>query len=68
MFGRGKFNPGVIIEPKPEFRFDPADQEKLTEFKSMIWPTVEKMNAYAPQHSRLFKEVSTVLQMVLATP
>ena len=37
MFGRGRFNPGVIIEPKPEFAFDPEDEEKLAEFRNMIW-------------------------------
>ncbi|KIP01948.1 hypothetical protein PHLGIDRAFT_319891 [Phlebiopsis gigantea 11061_1 CR5-6] len=61
MFGRGKFTTGVIVEPKPEFRFDPVDHAKLAEFKSLIWPTVEKMNSYAPQHSRLFKEMVMVV-------
>jgi hypothetical protein len=75
MFGRGKFNVGVVIEPKPQYAFDPSDKEKLTDFRNKIWyvsvqytvqlsltpcnrPTVERMNEYAPQHSRLFKEVS----------
>ncbi|KAF9649184.1 acetyl-CoA synthetase-like protein [Thelephora ganbajun] len=60
MFGRGRFNPGVIIDPKPEFAFDPEDKEKLAEFRNKIWPTVERMNEYAPQHSRLFKEMILV--------
>ena len=37
MFGRGRFNPGVIIDPKPEFVFDPEDQEKLAEFRNKVW-------------------------------
>jgi len=37
MFGRGRFNAGAIIDPKPEFAFDPEDQEKLAEFRNMIW-------------------------------
>lgn len=37
MFGCGRFNPGVIIDPKPEFAFDPEDQEKLAEFRNKIW-------------------------------
>ena len=37
MFGRGRFNPGVIIDPKPEFAFDPEDQEKLAEFRNTVW-------------------------------
>ncbi|KAJ3522383.1 hypothetical protein NM688_g8882 [Phlebia brevispora] len=60
MFGRGRFNVGVVIEPKPEYRFDPADEQKLIEFRKAIAPTVEKMNEYAPQHSRLFQEMIVV--------
>ncbi|KAH9931804.1 uncharacterized protein B0H18DRAFT_1093226 [Fomitopsis serialis] len=60
MFGRGHFQAGVIVDPKPEFMFDPSDQDKLAEYRNLIWPTVEKMNAFAPQHSRLFKEMIIV--------
>ncbi|EIN04342.1 acetyl-CoA synthetase-like protein [Punctularia strigosozonata HHB-11173 SS5] len=60
MFGRGRFQNGVIILPKPEHSFDPANQELLIAFRNAIWPTVEQMNAYAPQHSRLFKEMILV--------
>ncbi|KAF8216298.1 hypothetical protein K438DRAFT_1796975 [Mycena galopus ATCC 62051] len=62
MFGRGRFQAGVIVDPKPEFKFDPADPVKLAEFRNKIWPTVVKMNAFAPQHSRLFKEMILVAQ------
>ena len=37
MFGRGQFNPGVIIDPKPEFAVDPEDQEGLAEFRNKVW-------------------------------
>ncbi|KAF7374105.1 Acetyl-CoA synthetase-like protein [Mycena sanguinolenta] len=60
MFGRGRFNAGVLVDPKPEFKFDPADQVKLADFRNKIWPTVVKMNDFAPQHSRLFKEMIVV--------
>ncbi|KAH8114663.1 acetyl-CoA synthetase-like protein [Phellopilus nigrolimitatus] len=60
MFGRGRFNAGVIVDPKPEFKFDPNDTKALSEFRQKIWPTVEQMNEYAPQHSRLFKEMIIV--------
>ncbi|EIW79977.1 acetyl-CoA synthetase-like protein [Coniophora puteana RWD-64-598 SS2] len=60
MFGRGKFQAGVIIDPTPNASFDPTDEVKLAEFRNVIWPTVEAMNAYAPQHSRLFKEMIIV--------
>ncbi|KAI0298355.1 acetyl-CoA synthetase-like protein [Multifurca ochricompacta] len=61
MFGRGKFQNGVLIDPRPQFAFDPKDEMKLEAFRKLIWPTVERLNAYAPQHSRLFKEVRTVV-------
>ncbi|KAI0734153.1 hypothetical protein C8Q72DRAFT_770789 [Fomitopsis betulina] len=60
MFGRGRLQVGVIIEPKPEYSFDPSDEVKLAEFRNKVWPTVLKMNAFAPQHSRLFKEMILV--------
>ncbi|KAK7472181.1 hypothetical protein VKT23_000303 [Stygiomarasmius scandens] len=60
MFGHGKFQAGILVEPIPEEQFDPRDQQKLGEFRNKIWPTVEKMNAFAPQHSRIFKEMILV--------
>ncbi|THU97197.1 acetyl-CoA synthetase-like protein [Dendrothele bispora CBS 962.96] len=60
MFGRGKFQAGIIVEPTKEEQFDPRDDVKLSEFRNKIWPTVEKMNAFAPQHSRIFKEMILV--------
>ncbi|KAF7355647.1 Acetyl-CoA synthetase-like protein [Mycena sanguinolenta] len=60
MFGRGRLQAGVIVDPKPNHKFDPSDPLKLAEFRNAIWPTVEKMNAFAPQHSRLFKEMILV--------
>lgn len=57
MFGRGRFQAGMIIDPKPEFRFEPNDLGKLASFRNEIWPIVKKLNDYAPQHSRLFKEM-----------
>lgn len=57
MFGRGRFNAGVVIEPTPEWTVDPRDEVAVAEFRNKIWPTVEEMNKYAPQHSRIFKEV-----------
>lgn len=37
MFGRGKFQNGILIEPKKEFQFDPRDEAKLVEFRNLIW-------------------------------
>ncbi|KAK0499795.1 hypothetical protein EDD18DRAFT_1442304 [Armillaria luteobubalina] len=60
MFGRGKPQVGVLIEPGPQFSFNPVDKSKLAEFRNLIWPTVKKINQIAPQHSRLFKEMIIV--------
>ncbi|TFK52863.1 acetyl-CoA synthetase-like protein [Heliocybe sulcata] len=60
MFGRGRFNAGVLIDPRPAYRFDSSDVNQLTTFRNLIWPTVELMNQYAPQHSRIFKEMILV--------
>ncbi|KAI0085552.1 hypothetical protein BDY19DRAFT_1020953 [Irpex rosettiformis] len=60
MFGRGRINAGVLVDPILEFKFDPRDKDKLAAFRNAIWPTVERMNRYAPQHSRVFKEMILV--------
>ena len=37
MFGRGRFNAGVIVDPRQDFVFDPADQGMLIDFRNKIW-------------------------------
>lgn len=37
MFGRGRFQNGVLIEPEPEFAFDSSNVRKLEEFRNLIW-------------------------------
>ncbi len=37
MFGRGQFQAGVLVEPKPQFALDPADETKLANFRNLIW-------------------------------
>ncbi|KAJ7648072.1 hypothetical protein FB45DRAFT_1052438 [Roridomyces roridus] len=58
MFGRGQFNAGVLVFPTEAF--DPADEERVVEFREKIWPTVERTNKIAPTHSRIFKEMILV--------
>ncbi|KAJ7607406.1 hypothetical protein FB45DRAFT_948237 [Roridomyces roridus] len=58
MFGRGHFHAGVLMFPAEPF--DPADQDKVVEFRRSIWPTIEQANRYAPTHSRMFKEMILV--------
>jgi long-subunit acyl-CoA synthetase (AMP-forming) len=60
IFGKGRFRNGVLVDPQPQFAFDPKDEVKLAEFRNLIWPTVERLNAFAPQHSRLLKEMVLV--------
>jgi hypothetical protein len=37
IFGRGHFQAGVIVDPKPAFKFDPSDLANLAEFRNRIW-------------------------------
>ncbi len=37
MFGRSKFQPGVLILPTPEEAFDPTDTVRLAEYRASIW-------------------------------
>ena len=37
MFGRGRFQNGVLIEPTEDFLVDPADAEQLETFRNKIW-------------------------------
>ena len=37
MFGRGKFQNGVLIEPTEEEAFDPKDVKALEAFRNSIW-------------------------------
>ncbi|KII90166.1 hypothetical protein PLICRDRAFT_40364 [Plicaturopsis crispa FD-325 SS-3] len=58
MYGRGKFNVLILVEPKEPF--DPTDEGALAEFRNKFWPTVEHVNTFAPSHSRIFKEMILV--------
>ncbi|TFY63805.1 hypothetical protein EVG20_g6168 [Dentipellis fragilis] len=60
MFGRSQFQAGVLVEPAEGHEIDASDLVQQAAFRNLIWPTVEKMNAYAPQHSRVFKEMILV--------
>ena len=37
MFGRGKSQAGVLIEPSPEHAIDPNDPSALPKFRNLIW-------------------------------
>ena len=37
MFGRGRFNAGVLVEPVAELHFDPTDKNALETYREKIW-------------------------------
>lgn len=39
MFGHGRLQNGVIIQPKPQFTFhvDPTDEKKVAAFRNLVW-------------------------------
>ena len=37
MFGHGKFQNGVLIEPIEEYQIDPRNPKELQEFRNEIW-------------------------------
>jgi len=59
MFGRGKTQVGIAIEPAAHV--DTTNEAALAEFRNLIWPDIEKANGFAPQHSRIFKEFILVI-------
>lgn len=37
MFGRGRFNTGMIIDVEEPYVFDPNDGEALSKFRNVVW-------------------------------
>ena len=37
MFGRGRFNVGVIVSPSQDAAFDSKDEKRLAEYRALIW-------------------------------
>ncbi|KIM91772.1 hypothetical protein PILCRDRAFT_83846 [Piloderma croceum F 1598] len=60
IFGQGKLNAGVVIDPRLPYKFDPRDEDKLNDFRDKIWPTVKKVNEVVPHHSRISREMIIV--------
>ncbi|KZT20031.1 putative nonribosomal peptide synthetase [Neolentinus lepideus HHB14362 ss-1] len=60
MFGRERDQVGILVEPKPQYAFDPSDKAALAAFRNKIWPVVEEANETAPSFSRIFKEMILV--------
>ncbi|KAJ3557933.1 hypothetical protein NM688_g1205 [Phlebia brevispora] len=52
VFGKGHIETGVLIEPAVGYN-PSANPQTLEDFKSLIWPTVEKANAQVPAYARI---------------
>jgi len=37
MFGRGRHQVGVLVEPRSEFTIDVEDEKRVVAFRNMIW-------------------------------
>ena len=37
MFGRGRNQCGILVEPAPGLEIDPKDQSQLAEYRNKIW-------------------------------
>ncbi|KAJ3528253.1 hypothetical protein NM688_g8022 [Phlebia brevispora] len=57
MFGRGRNQCGVLIEPHAHYAIDPENEAAAIEFRNKIWPVVEEANELAPAFGRIFKEM-----------
>lgn len=40
IFGRGRFQAGVLIEPSVEHAFDPTNLDRLAAFRNAIWSVI----------------------------
>ncbi|CCM01374.1 uncharacterized protein FIBRA_03424 [Fibroporia radiculosa] len=60
MFGRGRDQVGLLVEPKPGHYVAPGDEAALIELRNAIWSKVEEANRIAPAFARIFKEMILV--------
>ncbi|KAG1853273.1 putative aminoadipate reductase [Suillus tomentosus] len=60
MFGRGRNQVGILIEPRAGCEIDVDDEKQLAEFRNRLWPDIEEANKEAPAFSRIFKEMILV--------
>ncbi|KAH9941064.1 hypothetical protein B0H21DRAFT_811720 [Amylocystis lapponica] len=60
MFGRGRLQVGILVEPHPAYVVAPGDTDALVAFRNVIWSQVEEANHIAPVFSRIFKEMILV--------
>ncbi|KAL1718564.1 hypothetical protein EV715DRAFT_291172 [Schizophyllum commune] len=57
MFGYGRDEAGILVEPAPAHQIDVDDDVQVAAYRNAIWPLVEEANRSAPAYSRIFKEL-----------
>ncbi|KAF9567997.1 acetyl-CoA synthetase-like protein [Agrocybe pediades] len=60
VFGTGRTQNGILVEPAAKHLFDPKDEAALIAFRNEIWPAVQKANESSPSHSQIWKEMILV--------
>ncbi|KAJ7053410.1 hypothetical protein C8F01DRAFT_996673, partial [Mycena amicta] len=61
MFGQGRNQVGVLVEPAPSVGLvDSTDDKQLREFRNLVWSVVEQANTIAPAFAKLYKEMILV--------
>ncbi|KAG2347280.1 acetyl-CoA synthetase-like protein [Suillus weaverae] len=60
IFGRGRSQVGVLIEPRVGHEIDVNDEVQVSEFRNRVWPEIEEANKAGPAFSRIFKEMILV--------
>ncbi|KAJ6553072.1 hypothetical protein B0H19DRAFT_1030172, partial [Mycena capillaripes] len=57
IFGHGRPQTGILIEPAEDLTIDVDNEVQLAELRNKIWPAIEEANEIAPAFSRIFKEM-----------
>ncbi|KAJ7367487.1 hypothetical protein DFH08DRAFT_677095 [Mycena albidolilacea] len=60
IFGDKQTEPGLLVEPRSAFQLDTTDANQVAVYLDLIWPAVEKLNLFAPQQSRIRKQMVLV--------
>ncbi|KAH9946609.1 hypothetical protein B0H21DRAFT_693457 [Amylocystis lapponica] len=60
MFGRGRMQVGVLVEPHPAHAVPAGDEKAVAEYRNAIWHQVEEANQDAPAFGKIFKEMILV--------
>ncbi|KAF5347380.1 hypothetical protein D9758_011283 [Tetrapyrgos nigripes] len=64
MFGRGRFNNGIILLPSSSNAMDPKNRAAIESFKDSIAELVDAANAFAPAHSKIYREMILIADPV----